>query len=70
MINFILPNFFDNYIINQEIISDRFLDNNIYGVEGGFSFSIFRGKINNNKYGKFVCYSDMKEIVENYKEIG
>ena len=70
MINFILPNFYDNSTMMQGLISDRLLINNIYGIEGGFSFSIFRGKINNNKYGNFVCYQDMKESIDDYKEIG
>lgn len=69
MINFILPNFFDDAKYIQEIIKEKSLTNNIWGIEGGFSFSIFRGKINNNQYGRFVCYNDMKESVEDYKEI-
>ena len=70
MIKFILPNFFDDAKDMQEIIEEKSLSNNIWGIEGGFSFSIFRGKINNNLHGRFVCYNDMKESVESYKEIG
>lgn len=70
MINFILPNFYDDFKDNQEIIENTILTNNICGIGGGFPFSIFRGKINNNKQGSLVVYDDMKKIVEDYKEIG
>ena len=69
MINFILPDFYNSFAKNQELINEFNYKNIFYGIEGCFSFSIFNGKCNNNKTGMFVAYEDIVRSIRQYEEI-
>lgn len=67
MINFILPSFYHNYTNMQELIKKY--NCNFYGIEGAYDFSIFNGRINNNRRSSFVAYENIIDSIEFYNAI-
>lgn len=69
MINFILPCCFTNYQENTLLIEGNEYRNLFWGIEGNVPFSIFNGRVNNNKISLFASYSDIKHLIEGYEAI-
>ena len=69
MIKFILPNSYNNIDINQDIISENNYNNLFWGIETDLPFSIFNGRINNNRSQLFASYYDIINTINEYKEI-
>lgn len=68
--NYILPNFFDSFSQNQEIISNFMLYFDIHMIQGTFPFNIFNGECNNIVNETLALYPDIKACPEDYRNIG
>lgn len=68
--NYILPNFYDNFLQNNLIKQQFFTDINIIGLQGNYPFCIFNGSCNNIKVEQIALYRDFIECLNQYGMLG